>query len=188
MVRRTSGFLSSPATATGGSTSPPRFNTVPRRASRAQRRFSANLRSAYMHLHMQTGPRSSTRATQTGANALFLSSIIPIRDLARVRRVGTLRTQIFTFLWSVLLVADRKLVERRWNRIARVLLNPGDTVLVEEWTYPSALASARPIDVHWKSVPMDGQGMRPDSLRLILAGWKVERDGPRCVSCVEPSV
>jgi aromatic amino acid aminotransferase I len=66
-----------------------------------------------------------------------------------------------------------------------MLLNPGDTLLVEEWTYPSALASAHPLDVRWKPVPMDGQGMRPDSLRAILAGWNVERDGPRCVS-VEP--
>jgi len=30
-----------------------------------------------------------------------------------------------------------------------------------------------------KAVPMDGQGMRSDSLRAILAGWNVERDGPR---------
>jgi aromatic amino acid aminotransferase I len=71
----------------------------------------------------------------------------------------------------------------RWSRIARLLLNPGDTLLVEEWTYPSALASARPLDIRWKAVPMDGQGMRPDSLRAILAGWNVEQDGPRCV-CV----
>ena len=28
---------------------------------------------------------------------------------------------------------------------------------------------------------MDGQGLRPDSLKAILDGWNVERDGPRCV-------
>ncbi|KAI9464294.1 PLP-dependent transferase [Russula earlei] len=66
-----------------------------------------------------------------------------------------------------------------WSRVAKLLLNPGDTLLVEEWTYPSALASARPIGARWKAVPMDGQGMRPDALREILAGWDVERDGPR---------
>jgi aromatic amino acid aminotransferase I len=70
---------------------------------------------------------------------------------------------------------------RRWSRVAKILLNPGDTLLVEEWTYPSALASARPIDVRWKAVPMDGQGMRPDALKEILSGWNVEQDGPRCV-------
>ncbi|KAI0247958.1 PLP-dependent transferase [Lactifluus subvellereus] len=66
-----------------------------------------------------------------------------------------------------------------WNRISNLLLNPGDTLLVEEWTYPSALTSTRPIDVRWKAVPMDSQGMRPDVLRAILAGWDIEKDGPR---------
>jgi aromatic amino acid aminotransferase I / 2-aminoadipate transaminase len=61
-----------------------------------------------------------------------------------------------------------------------MLLNPGDTILVEEWAYASALAAARPIDVRWKSVPMDDQGMRSDGLRAILAEWDVERDGSRC--------
>ncbi|KAI9432476.1 pyridoxal phosphate-dependent transferase [Lactarius indigo] len=65
-----------------------------------------------------------------------------------------------------------------WNRIAKLLLNPGDTLLVEEWTYPSALASARPIDARWYGVPVDNQGMRADALREILAGWD-EKNGPR---------
>jgi aromatic amino acid aminotransferase I len=60
-----------------------------------------------------------------------------------------------------------------------MLLNPGDTLLVEEWSYPSALASARPIDLRWHAVPVDSQGMRADALREILAGWDVEKDGPR---------
>ncbi|KAH9023085.1 PLP-dependent transferase [Lactarius pseudohatsudake] len=60
----------------------------------------------------------------------------------------------------------------------QVATNPGDTLLVEEWTYPSALATALPIDVSWQGVPMDNQGMRADALREILAGWDV-RSGPR---------
>ena len=68
---------------------------------------------------------------------------------------------------------------RRWGRIARLLLNPGDTLLVDEWEYPSALANARPIDLRWKPVPMDSQGMRADALREILAEWNVDRNGPR---------
>ncbi|KAH9055318.1 PLP-dependent transferase, partial [Lactarius vividus] len=66
-----------------------------------------------------------------------------------------------------------------WSRIAKLLLNPGDTLLVEEWTYPSALASTRPIDIRWHGVPVDNQGMRADALREILAGWDVEKSGPR---------
>lgn len=109
---------------------------------------------------------------------LFFLSICQKLSCSRAPH-GTLRMQISTFLrgsfsWRLTKVG-------RWNRISRLLLNPGDTVLVEEWTFPSALASAHPIDVRWKGVPMDSQGMRPDSLREILAGWNVERDGPRCV-------
>ncbi|KAH9012428.1 PLP-dependent transferase [Lactarius pseudohatsudake] len=66
-----------------------------------------------------------------------------------------------------------------WGRISKLLLNPGDTLLAEEWTYPSAIASARPIDARWHGVPMDNQGMRADALREILAGWDVEKSGPR---------
>ncbi|KAI0265959.1 PLP-dependent transferase [Gloeopeniophorella convolvens] len=66
-----------------------------------------------------------------------------------------------------------------WGRVARVLLDAGDTLLVEEWTYPSALATARPIGVKVRGVAMDGEGMRADSLREVLEGWDVRRDGPR---------
>ena len=67
----------------------------------------------------------------------------------------------------------------RWERIARLLLNPGATLLVEEWAYVSAMTTARPIGLRWQSVPMDSQGMRADALREILAGWDVEKSGPR---------
>ncbi len=73
------------------------------------------------------------------------------------------------------------ILARRWGRITRLLLNPGDTLLVEEWTYPSALATAFPVEVRWRAVPMDSQGMCADALREILAGWNVEKDGSRCV-------
>jgi len=60
--------------------------------------------------------------------------------------------------------------QRWWVVGSTMLLNPRDTLLVEEWTYPSALALARPIDVRWKVIPIDGQGMHPYALRAILAG------------------
>ncbi|KAI0299111.1 PLP-dependent transferase [Multifurca ochricompacta] len=66
-----------------------------------------------------------------------------------------------------------------WSRIARLLLNPGDTLLVEEWAYPSAISNTRPLEVRMKSIPMDGQGIRTDVLRAILSGWNAEKDGPR---------
>ena len=58
-----------------------------------------------------------------------------------------------------------------WNRVARILVNPGDTILAEEWTYPSALASVIPLQAKIQSVAMDGQGMRPGALRDVLANW-----------------
>jgi hypothetical protein len=73
MIRPTSGFLVSHVTATEGLTSPPRCNMVLRRASRAHRRSSASSQNAYTPPHTRTGPRSSTRATRTGADALLLS-------------------------------------------------------------------------------------------------------------------
>ncbi|KAG8818184.1 hypothetical protein FRC17_010913, partial [Serendipita sp. 399] len=58
-----------------------------------------------------------------------------------------------------------------WSRVVYSLLNPGDSLLVEEWTYPSALSSALPIGVHMVAVPLDSMGMRPDALRDILENW-----------------
>jgi hypothetical protein len=155
-IRRASRFLASHAKVMVDSTLPPRCNTVPRRASLPYERSSENSRNAYMPPHTRTGPPSSTRATRTGADTI---------DLACVRMVRS----------------DDQWVLYRWSRIAKLLFNPGDTLLVEEWSYPSALATVRPLEVRLKAVPMDDQGMRPDSLRAILAGWNVERDGPRCV-------
>ncbi|KAI0065787.1 PLP-dependent transferase [Artomyces pyxidatus] len=58
-----------------------------------------------------------------------------------------------------------------WSRVVKALCNPGDTIITEDWTYPSAVANATPVGVNFLPVPMDGQGMRPDSLRKLLAEW-----------------
>lgn len=51
------------------------------------------------------------------------------------------------------------------------LCNPGEAYITEDWTYPSAIASSAPHDIHPVGVPMDDQGMRSDELRKLLAGW-----------------
>lgn len=51
------------------------------------------------------------------------------------------------------------------------LANPGEMFIVEDWTYPSAMAVAQPYGISPVGVPMDGQGMRSDELRKLLAGW-----------------
>ncbi|KAH8118799.1 PLP-dependent transferase [Phellopilus nigrolimitatus] len=58
-----------------------------------------------------------------------------------------------------------------WSKALQTLCDPGEMILTEAWTYPSALASARPYGVHPASVAMDGEGMRSDDLRKVLVEW-----------------
>ena len=70
-----------------------------------------------------------------------------------------------------------------WNKAFLTLCNPGEGVLTSTWTYPSAIATILPYGSSPVPVPMDGQGMRSDSLRSILAGWdEVARRMPRYIS------
>ncbi|THV08593.1 PLP-dependent transferase [Dendrothele bispora CBS 962.96] len=64
-----------------------------------------------------------------------------------------------------------------WAKAVLTLLNPGEGILCSEWTYPSALASALPFSVTPVPVAMDGQGMRSDALRKVLAEWDEEARG-----------
>lgn len=67
-----------------------------------------------------------------------------------------------------------------WSRIVTTLCDPGEIIITEEWTYPSAMVSARPFGIGVLPVSMDGQGMRADSLRDTLASWD-ERKGKRFI-------
>lgn len=53
--------------------------------------------------------------------------------------------------------------------IARVFLDPGDVVIVEQPTYLGALEVFRRAEAHLVSVPVDGDGMRIDLLEALLA-------------------
>jgi len=67
-----------------------------------------------------------------------------------------------------------------WTRAAMTLCNPGEGVLCEEWTYPSALASMMPFNVKPVPVAMDGLGMKSDALENLLSQWDpVSRQMPR---------
>ncbi|KAI5118981.1 hypothetical protein M0805_001120 [Coniferiporia weirii] len=66
-----------------------------------------------------------------------------------------------------------------WSRAVQMLCNPGECFVTEEWTYPSALASARPYGVEPISVKIDGEGMRSDDLRKVLAEWDEEARGAK---------
>ncbi|GAA5977010.1 hypothetical protein JCM10908_004820 [Rhodotorula pacifica] len=58
-----------------------------------------------------------------------------------------------------------------WGKIVTSLCNPGDGVLAEEWTYPSALATAWPNGIKPVPLPMDGDGLTVDGMEQVLANW-----------------
>lgn len=94
-----------------------------------------------------------------------------------------------------------------WGKIATTLSNPGDGILCEEWTYPSALAcvsslftlararaqqptlppsvrrSVWPSGLKPVTLPMDNEGMTPEGMDALLGSWNPdEHDGmQRCV-------
>jgi DNA-binding transcriptional MocR family regulator len=61
--------------------------------------------------------------------------------------------------------------------LADVLLDEDDEVLVEEPTYPGALAAFRSFTERFTAVPLDGEGLRTDLLEELLAG-RVARGEP----------
>lgn len=61
-----------------------------------------------------------------------------------------------------------------WGKIVTSLCNPGDGVLAEEWTYPSALATAWPSGIKPVPLPMDGDGLTVDGMEHVLANWNPE--------------
>ncbi|KAJ5496529.1 hypothetical protein N7463_008516 [Penicillium fimorum] len=53
----------------------------------------------------------------------------------------------------------------------RMFTQPGDYVLSDEYTFATAIETAKPMGVRFTGVKMDNEGMLPDSLREILEGW-----------------
>lgn len=70
----------------------------------------------------------------------------------------------------------------RWLKIVTTFANPGDWILAEEWSYPSAIAAAQPWGIKIAPVAIDGEGLCAVDLRRVLAEWnEVERGGKRSV-------
>lgn len=66
-----------------------------------------------------------------------------------------------------------------WTKVVRLLCEPGDSILCEEQTYPSAQAVWAPMGCKAVPVSIDGRGMRADSLEELLAGWHASHPGVR---------
>jgi aromatic amino acid aminotransferase I len=58
-----------------------------------------------------------------------------------------------------------------------MLLDPGDFVLVEEFTYPSALEALHPLQVQTIAVKIDREGMLVTDLEDILSTWDLNWHG-----------
>jgi aromatic amino acid aminotransferase I len=64
-----------------------------------------------------------------------------------------------------------------WNKIVRMLCEPGDFILVEQYTYPSAQALWIPMGCVGVPIKSDSQGMSPEDLDSVLASWEEARPG-----------
>lgn len=60
-------------------------------------------------------------------------------------------------------------------KIFNMLLDPGDLILVEEYTYPSALETLYSLQVKTVAVKVDKQGMLDTDLEEILSTWDLSR-------------
>jgi aromatic amino acid aminotransferase I / 2-aminoadipate transaminase len=62
-------------------------------------------------------------------------------------------------------------------KIFNMLLDPGDFILVEEYTYPSALEALYPLQAQTMAVKVDRQGMLDTDLEEILSTWELSCRG-----------
>ncbi|KAJ1978394.1 hypothetical protein H4R35_001925 [Dimargaris xerosporica] len=65
-----------------------------------------------------------------------------------------------------------------------LLTEKGDTLLLEEWTYPAAVDAAQSHGLNLEIISMDKDGMVPDALDAMLSQWPAERARPKAVYLV----
>ncbi|KAF9090023.1 hypothetical protein BGX29_005521 [Mortierella sp. GBA35] len=70
--------------------------------------------------------------------------------------------------WDVILSAGNT---DAYSKVVGMLCNRGDKILVEEWTYPTALETLEPLGIGHVAVEMDGEGMTATGLKRILDNW-----------------
>ncbi|GHJ84349.1 hypothetical protein NliqN6_0751 [Naganishia liquefaciens] len=78
--------------------------------------------------------------------------------------------------WDVLLNVGSTMA---WSHVVFMLLEPGDGVLYEEWSYPGAMNTASPLPTHKVSIKVDGEGLIPEDLNKVLEEWDEEKRGFR---------
>jgi len=63
------------------------------------------------------------------------------------------------------------------NRVARLLFNRGDKVILDEFSYSTALETFAPLGVEFVTITMDDEGMEPNDLKSKLENWDTEKSG-----------
>ncbi|KAF9364951.1 Aromatic/aminoadipate aminotransferase 1 [Mortierella sp. NVP85] len=70
--------------------------------------------------------------------------------------------------WDVVISAGNT---DAFSKVIPMLCNRGDTILVEEWTYPSAFEMIQPLGINHFPVRMDSEGMSAVALKDVLDNW-----------------
>lgn len=65
------------------------------------------------------------------------------------------------------------------TKVCNMMLNEGDSVLVEEWTYPGAMNAYLPYDVNVVGLKMDAEGIIAEHMDKVLGSWDSDKQGPR---------
>ncbi len=87
---------------------------------------------------------------------------VPLREMI-VRHMG--RYGIHCTVDNVLITAGS---QQALDLIGKVMIDPGDTIIVEEPTYLGALQAWNAYEARYSAVPMDDDGMRIDALEQAL--------------------
>ncbi|QPG74754.1 hypothetical protein FOA43_002087 [Brettanomyces nanus] len=66
-----------------------------------------------------------------------------------------------------------------WDSTLRTFCNAGDTVLFEEYTFPSAVETANALSVSFAPVHMDSYGIVPEELEKLMANWDSSKPKPK---------
>ncbi|KAK7451732.1 hypothetical protein VKT23_012412 [Stygiomarasmius scandens] len=66
-----------------------------------------------------------------------------------------------------------------WNKVVNLLCEPGDYILVEEYTYPSAQAVWAPMGCRGVPISMDKDGILPEALGRVLGEWEQVHPGTK---------
>ena len=66
-----------------------------------------------------------------------------------------------------------------WCKVVRLLCEPGDFILCEQYTYPSAQALWIPMGCKAVPIRIDSRGLRPADFEKVLEQWDETHPGVR---------